>query len=96
MAPHNILYRRIKMHVQNGMSKEVELLWTRKWPDLSAPNDTKVSNSDIMYNNDYAQGIERCCTEDQRSVKHQQQSYPNSLQCRGGQNWNFHCCLQTY
>ena len=34
------------MHVQNGMSKEVELLWTRKWPDLSAPNDTKVSNSD--------------------------------------------------
>ena len=59
------------MHVQNGMSKEVELLWTRKWPDLSAPNDTKVTNSDIDNTDDSAQGIERCCTEDQISVKHQ-------------------------
>ena len=49
------------MHVQNGMSKEVELLWTRKWPDLSAPNDTKVSNTYIDNTDDYAQGIERCC-----------------------------------
>ena len=56
------------MHVQNGMSKEVELLWTRKWPDLSAPNDTKVSNSDKENTDDYVKGIERCCPEDQRSV----------------------------
>ena len=61
------------MHVQNGISREVELLWTRKWPDLSAPNDTKASNIDNNHDNyDDDEGIKRCCPEDQRIIKHKQ------------------------